>query len=169
MTQKLTNLLGLILALTTTSVMALSTDKDQPIYIDSAEQHLDLNSNTVVFTGDVFMRQGSIRLRADKVVVTRPQKRAQSEVIDAYGKPASFQQTLDDGKKINGEALTLHYDVAKGHLTMQNQALLVQESGSSVRGQKISYDINKQLLMAESDKKQRVTTVLQPQTTNEKK
>ncbi|MGL5290990.1 MAG: lipopolysaccharide transport periplasmic protein LptA [Vibrionaceae bacterium] len=153
----------------TTSVMALSTDKDQPIYIDSAEQHLDLKSNTVVFTGDVFMRQGSIRLRADKIVVTRPKKKAQSEIIDAYGKPASFQQTLDDGKKINGEALSLHYDVAKSHLTMQDQALLVQETGNSVKGQKISYDISKQLLMAESDKKQRVTTVLHPQTTKEKK
>ncbi len=150
------------------SAMALSTDSEQPIYIDSNLQNLDLKDNVVTFTGDVYLRQGSIRLRADKVVVTRPESKEGFEVIDAFGNPATFQQTLDDGKNIHGEAKKLNYDVEKSFLTMTNNAILLQDNDNKVEGKIITYDITKQLLVAQSDKNTRVTTVLQPQTKNNK-
>ncbi|XKY37903.1 lipopolysaccharide transport periplasmic protein LptA [Enterovibrio sp. 27052020O] len=155
--------------LLSSNAMALSTDAEQPIYIDSDSQNLDMTSNTVIFTGNVYLRQGSIRLNADKVVVTRPSGQEGAEIIDAYGKPATFEQTLDDGKKINGEALDLSYETAKSFLTMTKNAVLTQEGGNQVEGQKITYDIDKQLLVAESDSSSRVTTVLQPQSKQDKK
>nr|WP_255555488.1 lipopolysaccharide transport periplasmic protein LptA [Enterovibrio paralichthyis] len=150
------------------SAMALSTDSEQPIYIDSDSQNLDMKTNTVVFTGNVYLRQGSIRLNADKVVVTRPTGTEGVEVIDAYGKPATFQQTMDDGKKIDGKANDLRYETGIGFLTMTNNAVLTQEGGNVIEGQKITYNINKQLLVAESDNNSRVTTILQPQTKQDK-
>ncbi len=52
------------------SSWALSNDTEQPIYIDSDNQQLDIQRNIVTFTGNVILRQGSIDIRADKVVVT---------------------------------------------------------------------------------------------------
>ncbi|MDD1792030.1 lipopolysaccharide transport periplasmic protein LptA [Enterovibrio makurazakiensis] len=169
MKQKRTKFFAILLMLVSSNALALSTDAEQPIYIDSDSQNLDMTTNTVIFTGNVYLRQGSIRLNADKVVVTRPSGEEGAEIIDAYGKPATFEQTMDDGKKINGEAFDLRYETVKSFLTMTNKAVLTQEGGNQVEGQKITYNIDKQLLVAESDESSRVTTVLQPQTKQDKK
>lgn len=163
------NPLALGLLLICTNATALSTDSEQPIYIDSNAQNLDLKKNIVIFTGDVYLRQGSIRLRADKVIVTRPQSREGFENIDAFGEPATFKQTLDDGKKIHGEAKKLRYEVGKSFLTMTNKAVLIQDNENQVEGKVITYDIDKQLLVAQSGEQSRVTTVLQPQNKTDKK
>lgn len=163
MKTKLISLLPLILVLSSPLAHALTSDKDQPIYIDSDSQNLDLKNDTVIFTGNVFLRQGSIRLKANKVVITRTSNKADSEIINAYGSPSTFEQTMDDGEKINGRAEMLRYDVAKSMLTMSTNAMLIQGNGNKIESEKITYNIGKQLLAAESNKGQRVTTILQPQ------
>ncbi|MDD1782226.1 lipopolysaccharide transport periplasmic protein LptA [Enterovibrio sp. ZSDZ35] len=168
MNQKRNSIFAIVMMLLSGSALALSSDSEQPIYIDSDSQNLDMKTNTVIFTGNVFLRQGSIRLKAEKVVVTRPTGTEGSEIIDAYGKPATFQQTMDDGKKIDGKAFDLRYEVGKSFLTMTKDAVLMQEGGNQIEGQKITYNIDKQLLNAESDNSSRVTTILQPQTKQEK-
>ncbi|MDN5450295.1 MAG: lipopolysaccharide ABC transporter substrate-binding protein LptA, partial [Enterobacterales bacterium] len=40
-------------------VLALTGDTEQPIHIDSAQQSLDMQGNTVTFTGDVVVTQGT--------------------------------------------------------------------------------------------------------------
>ena len=52
--------------------LALTGDTDQPIHIESDQQSLDMQGNIVTFTGNVVVTQGSIKINADKVVVTRP-------------------------------------------------------------------------------------------------
>ncbi|PCS23332.1 lipopolysaccharide transport periplasmic protein LptA [Candidatus Enterovibrio escicola] len=145
-------------------VFALSSDSEEPIYIYSDTQSLNMKTGTVVFDGNVHLRQGSIRLNADKVIVTRPSGKKGSEIIDASGKPAEFEQTMDDGKKMIGKAYDLQYEVDKSFLRMRNHAVLTQEGGNKIEGQLISYQIDKQQLVAESDVNGRVTTILQPHT-----
>ena len=151
------------LLLVSYQTIALSSDASQPIAIDSRSQSLDLNSDVAIFEGDVYLTQGSLKLRADKVVVNRAKDNSLS-LIQAFGRPAKFEQTMDDGKKIFGNALQLRYQVQKSTLTMQKQAELIQEGGNKVEGKTITYNIRQQLLVAESDAKSRVTTILQPQT-----
>lgn len=60
--------------------LALSSDQDQPVYIDSDSQQLDMQSNKVTFEGDVKLKQGSININADKIIVTRdPKNRGDSK------------------------------------------------------------------------------------------
>ena len=163
---KLTTLLCLCLS---TASWALSNDTEQPIYIDSDNQELDIQKNIVTFTGNVILRQGSIDIRADKVVVTRPGGEEGKETIDAFGNPATFHQIMDDGKPIDGSAKKMRYETATEFLKMTEEAVLIQE-GSEIKGNVISYRIDQQKLVAESGKKQRVTTILQPnQLNNDKK
>ena len=64
---------------------AVTGDTDQPIHIESDQQSLDMQGNVVTFTGNVIVTQGTIKINADKVVVTRPGGEQGKEVIDGYG------------------------------------------------------------------------------------
>jgi len=157
----------LFLCLSTPS-WALSNDTEQPIYIDSDNQELNIQKNIVTFTGNVILRQGSIDIRADKVVITRPNGQDGQETIDAYGKPATFHQIMDDGKPIDGASLKMRYETAIDFLKMTDEAILIQE-GSEIQGKVITYKIDEQRLVAESGNKKRVTTILQPKNLNNNK
>ncbi|UXI01614.1 lipopolysaccharide transport periplasmic protein LptA [Photobacterium sp. TY1-4] len=162
---KISTLLCLCLS---ASSWALSNDTEQPIYINSDNQELDIQKNIVTFTGNVVLRQGSIDIRADKLVVTRQTAGDGKEIIDAYGKPATFHQVMDNGKPIDGAAHRMRYDTATEFLKMTDEAILIQE-GSEIQGKVISYKIDEQKLVAESGKKKRVTTILQPNQLNSNK
>lgn len=149
------------------NAFALSTDRDQPVYIDSDSQQLDMQSNMVTFLGDVKLKQGSINMNADKVIVYRDAKTGTIKEIEGYGKPATFSQLTDDGKTLHGEANELYYSMAKDQLTMIDDAVLSQDD-SVIKGNKIRYKISSQTLIADgTNKGDRVSTVIQPQTINQ--
>lgn len=149
------------------SAFALSTDTDQPIYIDSDSQHLDMKSHRVTFSGDVKLKQGSININAEKVIVIRNPADDSLKQIQAFGNPATFSQLTDEGKTLKGQAKELYYKVASDELTMVTDAQLSQDE-SLIRGKTITYKISSQKLMADGGKNERVTTVLQPSQVNSK-
>ena len=162
---KLLHLSLFALTLAAPSVYALSSDSEQPVYIDSDSQQLDMKSNQVTFLGDVNLKQGSININADKVIVTRNAVNGEIEEIQGYGKPATFSQLTDDGKALYGEADGLHYQLIADKLIMTKNAMLSQD-GSIIRGSKTTYQIASQKLVADSDSSERVSTVLQPAEVN---
>ncbi|MGL4858907.1 MAG: lipopolysaccharide ABC transporter substrate-binding protein LptA [Enterobacteriaceae bacterium] len=155
----------LILSLT---VMALKEDTEQPINIDSTHQSLDLESNTVTFTGDVVVKQGSIDIRADKVVVIRPEGKKNAEIVEAYGNPVTFYQLQDNGKPVKGRGQKLRYELAKDFLELTGNAYL-EQLDSNVKGDRITYLIPAQQMEAFSNKGSRVSTVLVPSQLQDKK
>ncbi|KLN64020.1 MULTISPECIES: lipopolysaccharide transport periplasmic protein LptA [Vibrio] len=164
---KLSHLSLISCLLLSSQAMALSTDQDQPVYIDSDSQQLDMQSNKVTFLGDVKLKQGSININADKVIVLRDPKDGSIQEIEGYGDLATFSQLTDDGKTLYGEAKELYYVMADDQLTMIDEAMLSQDD-SVIRGTKIRYKISSQKLIADGKEKgDRVSTVLQPQAVQE--
>ncbi|MCW8333146.1 lipopolysaccharide transport periplasmic protein LptA [Vibrio sp. SCSIO 43135] len=159
---KLSHLSLFACLLASSNAMALSTDQDQPVYIDSDSQHLDMQSNRVTFLGDVKLKQGSINMNADKVIVIRDPKDGTIQEIEGYGDLATFSQLTDDGKTLYGEAEELYYKMVDDQLTMIKRAMLSQDD-SVIRGSKIRYRITEQKLIADGQTGDRVSTVLQPQ------
>lgn len=160
---KLNKIVPLLLCFFTVFSWAKTGDTEQPIHIDSMTQELDMQTNTVIFTGDVYLVQGTLKLKADRVLVKRNNGKEGAEIIEAYGTPALFDQVLDNGKPVHGEAKILIYDVAKDLLTMKQNASLKQVD-SQINGEIITYEIEKQKLKAQSKKKsgERVTTIITP-------
>lgn len=140
---------------------ALSTDSEQPVYIDSDSQHLNLKSNQVTFLGNVTLTQGSINIKADKVVIIRDAKTGNIDEVQGYGELSTFSQKGDDGKMMYGEAKQLLYKMSDDMLTMIDNAKLSQDD-SVIKSSKIRYKIAEQTLIADSDKTQRVSTVFHP-------
>lgn len=148
------------------SAHALKSDTDQPINIDSGSQSLDMNTNTVVFNDNVLITQGSIKVTANQVKIIRQE--GKKETIEATGSPVTFQQTLDDGKPVNGQGSSVHYDLNSEFLTLIGNAEL-RQLDSHIRAARITYDVKKQQLKATSGGKSRVKTVLIPNQLNSNK
>lgn len=160
------SLLATVLLSSSFSAYALKGDTDQPINIDSGSQSLDMTSNVVTFSDNVVITQGSIKVTAANVKITRQE--GKKETIDATGSPVTFQQTLDNGKPVNGKGNSVHYDLNAEFLTLIGNAELKQQ-GSFIRANKITYDVKKQQLKATSGGKARVKTVLIPNELQDKK
>lgn len=140
---------------------ALESDTRQPIDVLSNKQTLDLENNQAIFSENVLMTQGSIKINAAKVVINRPKEKQKSETLDAYGSPVTFQQTLDDGKVVEGKGNHVHYDISRERIVLEEQASL-RQAKSHIEGREITYDVKKQQLNANGSGQKRVRTVLIP-------
>ncbi|WP_017444270.1 lipopolysaccharide transport periplasmic protein LptA [Gayadomonas joobiniege] len=143
---------------------AVQSDFNQNIVIDANEQKLDIKSNTLTFSGEVEVQQGSLSMQAVKLEVIKADNEEQGQdVLIATGTPAIYRQTLDNGEQLTAEALTIHYQVGARILTLTGQAKLSQP-GSHISGEKIEYQLNEQKLVASSKQKsgEKVRTVLTP-------
>ncbi|WP_315505714.1 lipopolysaccharide transport periplasmic protein LptA [Pasteurella multocida] len=148
---------------------ALKSDTKQPINVVSDNQSLDMDNSVVTFTDNVVITQGSILIKASKVIITRPPENSgKKDTIEAFGKPVTFYQKLDDGKPVEGHANQVHYDLTQEFLTLTGNAELKQLD-SKINSDVITYDVNKQQLNANSTQGSRVKTVLIPTQLNEKK
>ncbi len=141
--------------------LALKDDTQKPISIDSVKQALDMTGNTATFTEDVIVKQGSIDIRADKVVVTRPDGDSKKMIIEAFGNPVTFYQLQDNGKPIKGRGSKMRYEMDKELVTLTGNAYL-EQLDSNIKGDRITYLVPTQQMEAFSDKGKRVTTVLLP-------
>jgi lipopolysaccharide export system protein LptA len=151
-----------LLCLISTGAFALSSDSEQPVYIDSDSQKLDMKSNEVTFEGDVKLVQGSIELEADKVIVVRDAVTGTITSIQSFGEPTTFRQETDEGKELRGQALELFYSMSNNQLLMTKQAQLMQDD-SVIKGETIRYQIDTETMLADGGNGNRVSTVLQPQ------
>jgi len=130
------------LMMTSLSAFALKDDTNKPINIVSDNQSLDMENSVVTFTDNVVITQGSILIKANKVVITRPPENSgKKETVEAFGSPVTFHQQLDDGKTGNAE---------------------LKQLDSKINGERITYDVKKQQLKANGNGKSRVQTVLIP-------
>ena len=155
----------LSVAVMPTAALADNTDFDKPIKVDAKSQFIDGKKKTSTFKEDVKITQGSLVITADEVQVIASDGDGK-EVFVAYGEPASYSQTMDDGAKVKASANEIRYEVSKKLISLQGQAQIEQDS-SMVKGDTIRYDMGKEQLLAtggDNGNSGRVTTVFQPET-----
>lgn len=142
-------------------VQAKQSDFSEPVYVDAITQTAELQDNRLTFNKDVTINQGTIRIKAEKVVVIRAGEKG-SDVMTAYGKPATFFQILDNGKPVNAHGDTIRYELKKKLVTITGNAELKQDD-SQINGDVIRYDIVKQKMVAEGNQQNsRVKSVFLP-------
>jgi len=145
-------------------VHAAKKDLEQEITIKSQRQAADLKNKIASYLDNVSIRQGSISITADIVkVFSRVDKKTgiKNDTYLAKGKPAIFQQKLEDGSLISLQADEISYHPNTNTITVSGNAL-VKQAGSEVSGNEITYNTLTERLEAQSADNQSVTTVLQP-------
>lgn len=140
---------------------AKESDFRQPVTIDAGRQLVELADNKVTFSDRVVVRQGTIDVRADELVVIRNEQGLQS--MTARGAPATYQQTLDNGQPVKAEAREIHFDMRARTITLVQDAKLTQND-NIVTGYRIRYHIDREQMEAESQGgTDRVTTIFLPE------
>ncbi len=116
--------------------IALDSDKNAPIAIDADTTSIDFRTGQRVLTGNVDITQGTLNIKADKIVLIY--KGDEIDTATAYGKPVKFKQ-LPEGHKemVYGEGITLKLEHAKDLVTLKEKAKVTQ--GTNVITGKIIY------------------------------
>ncbi|NIN34018.1 MAG: lipopolysaccharide transport periplasmic protein LptA, partial [Gammaproteobacteria bacterium] len=73
----------------------LSTDKNQDIEIESDSVYLDDTQKLGIYSGDVVVTQGSIRITGDTLTIHYTEENDIDKII-VEGEPATFRQLPDD-------------------------------------------------------------------------
>jgi len=114
-------------------------DRDKPVNIESNSMTADEAKKTATFEGKVVLTQGSLIIRAERIVVRQDTDGFQYGV--ATGNPATFRHKQEGGVGyIDGQASRIEYDNKADRVEFFNDARLRRDSGDDIRGDFISYD-----------------------------
>ncbi len=152
----------LLFALLPSLAWGLTSDQEQPIYMEADSVDIDEESGISIYVGNVEVTQGTMHLTADKVTVYRVEKR--TERIVATGNPVKYRQQMDNSTdEVKGRALTMEYFITDERLYLIDEAELTQglDNFSSDR---ITYFRNRSQVKAgaSAQGKARVRSVINP-------
>ena len=118
---------------------ALSTDKDQNIEIKSDTAMLDDIKNISIYSGNVILDQGSMRITGDRMTVYFLENN-DLERIEVEGQPAKFRQLPDNSSVYNeAEALIMEFHQPENLIILIDKAF-VNHAGTRLAGDRIEYD-----------------------------
>lgn len=126
--------------------IALSSDRNQPMYIEADRADIDEQRGVSVYRGNVKITQGTLQLTAAELTVHS--KDGDIVKAIAVGQPATYRQR-PDGKEqdIEAEALRMEYFAAEEKIILIDKAE-VRQGGDTFRSDKINYDIAKDVVNA---------------------
>jgi len=123
-----------------------TADRDKPIEIEADTMTVDDTKNISTYMGDVILTQGTLIIRANKLIVREDRQGFQHST--ATGNPTTFKQKMEekDGY-INGMASRIEYD---GHMDKVHlyEKAMVKRGQDTVWGDYIMYDANSEFAQA---------------------
>jgi lipopolysaccharide export system protein LptA len=167
-----TALLVLALGLVPAAAHAERADRERPVNIEANRMTVDDRNKVHVFEGDVVLTQGTLMIKAARLVVTQGADGFQTGVATGTDKRlATFRQKREaSAEYVEGEAERIEYDSRNERARLFNQAH-VKSGGDEVRGHYIEYDaLSENYLVtnqpgtspAPSSRDGRVRAVIQP-------
>ncbi|MDP3477711.1 lipopolysaccharide transport periplasmic protein LptA [Hydrogenophaga sp.] len=160
-------LLGLLLLGWSSLPRAENADRDKPIYMEADSVVIDDQKQTSVFEGKVELKQGTLLIRAEMIVV---KQNAQGyKHCTATGNPASFSQKHEGSDEImEGYGERIEYDTFAETVNFYGQAR-VKRAQDDLKGDHIAYSTRTEVFQVSGDpnnadgpNKGRVTAVIQP-------
>lgn len=154
-----------LLGLLTLPAAALDSDRSQPMELTARHAEMNNATGTGIYTGDVVLTQGTMRITADKMTVYTSAGGDLSRVV-AEGKNATFRQ-LPEGQQdyVNARAPYMEYRPQEpGYVLLQGGAILTQGK-NEFTGATIRYDMQQDTVIAESpkDSKERIRITFFPE------
>ncbi len=145
------------------AAQALQGDTEQAIRIVADEAIRDEKTGLTIYRGNVLMNQGSIRIEADQITIYKIE--LEGDKIVAEGAPAHMVQQPEPGSPLmHAWGGIIEYYRTEERLLLLKDARLEQD-GSTVRGDRIDYLINEQVVRAAADgsnNERRVEIVIPP-------
>lgn len=153
---------GILLFSLCGSVWALSSDRDKPIQIEADQADINERTGISVYTGNVIIVQGSLKITAN--ILTVSAKDGAFQKMISTGNPATFRQR-PDGKDedVTGEGQRIEYFGSRDTVYFYDNAKL-EQTGSTFRSDRIVYDIlNDKINAGITSGEDRVIIIMKPQ------
>lgn len=151
----------LLLALLPLSLLALSSDRDQPIHIEADKLQIDDNRNISIYQGNVAMQQGSLKIKAERIILHFDNSK-NLQWIEITGSPATFNQLNAKQEPVFGSALKMNYYEAKSLMELTGEARF-QSNQDIIESESISINTETDTMQAgDSQGKSRVRMLIQP-------
>jgi lipopolysaccharide export system protein LptA len=142
-------LLGLSLLAWSSLLHAENADRERPIHLESDIVVVDNVNQTSVFEGKVELIQGTLRILAEKIVLT--QDKEGYKHCTATGKLASFRQKQEGSNDyMEGYGERIEYDTRTETVDFFGQARIKRE-GDDVRGDHITYNTKTEVFQVSGD------------------
>ena len=123
-----------------TSALAEKADKDKPIEIEADTVTVNDAKKVSVYTGNVIVTQGTLLIKADKLVVREDESGFQHS--SSYGTPTTFKQKREGKDEyMEGAAQRIEYDGRMDKVQLYTKAW-VKKGEDIVHGDYIMYDAN---------------------------
>jgi len=146
--------LALVLALPGLAA-ALSTDRTKDIEIEADSAVIDDAKQVTIYTGDVVIIQGTLRITGAKVTIHYDDNSDFVKLV-SVGKPARFRQLPDGKKNIDSNYQVAHADrmeyFKKKDLIVLLGHAVYGQGGSQVAADRIEYDSRTSRMKARSIK-----------------
>jgi lipopolysaccharide export system protein LptA len=149
----------LLLMLASSLALAKSSDRNQPMYLDSDAQDGNMSGDGVsIWTGNVLVKQGTIDIRAGRLELT--QRNGDPVRAVFTGKQVSLKQQMDDGSPIEMSADKVDYNLVTEEIELTGNYTVKSPRGTN-SGQRMVYNVNTGNVKSGGDGT-RVRTVIQP-------
>ncbi len=170
-------LLYFILFCMPVSLMALSSDRDQPINLEADSADIDDLKGISIYTGNVILTQGSMIIKSHKLTLYTDKNNhlEKAVAVGTKKKLATFKQRPEGkDKDFRARAVTMIYFLNQDKIHLIKQAY-VWQAGDTFSGDKIIYDTKKETVVASSIKNKngkpvsnaaRVRVTIQPKSSN---
>ncbi|MFC6839068.1 lipopolysaccharide transport periplasmic protein LptA [Xanthomonas theicola] len=152
--------LALLALLLPAVAMAKSSDRNQPMTIDSTNQSGNMldDNGKVRYAGNVVIVQGTLEIHADAADLFRANGEIDRVVLT--GKQATLKQQLDDGSPMDAVADTIDYKVGTDTVVLTGNYRMTSPKGTNA-GQRMVYNTRTGDMQGGGDGT-RVRTVIQP-------
>jgi len=151
------NKLLIALLLLPSLAFALPSDREKPIDIEADHAQLDDEKGVTQYKGTAILTQGSLKIEGDTITFYYDDNKQLTKAV-AQGQFAKYQQVQKPGEKpIRAQALQMEY-----HAKSQKIYLLgkghVWQNGDEFSGERIEYDITRNIVNASSKPAKEGTT-----------
>jgi len=132
---------ALLLLLPPGSLMALKTDRQQPLEVNADSTDGTLGDGVATLKGNVEIRQGTMLIKSDIAEVEKVDGRVRR--FELNGNPVHLQQEIEEEGLVIAEARKVEYIVATGIVTLSGAADVVHPQ-YHISGEVLEYDMNSQ-------------------------
>jgi lipopolysaccharide export system protein LptA len=141
-------LLFLCLAGSNLPLMALESDRQEPLEVNADSTDGTLGDGITTLRGNVEISQGTLLITADEAEVSKLDGRVNSVIF--RGQPALLKQEIEEQGLVHATSNLIEYQVASGLVTLQGNAD-VKHPQYEISGELLTYDLNLQHFRGNSD------------------
>jgi len=146
-------------------LMALESDRQEPLEVSANSTDGTLGDGVTTLRGSVDIRQGTLRITADEAEVKKINGRVGA--VTFRGQPAFLEQEIEEQGLVQATANVIDYQVASGLVTLTGNAD-VKHPQYQISGELLTYDLNVQHFQGSGDKNGngRIHILLDPEVIN---